>query len=368
MSFLNVGGESWEDLALDEGLVHMGHNCNHLELDPTIHEAMIRAIEGDAYRNYTPPYGFDELAALMAADVDVPGTEVMVTQGATEAIYQAMAAILGPGDQTIVSDPGWPHIPNFARSFGSEVVTISVYSPNAGWKLVPEIVRDYVTPRTKLITVIDPLNPLGSCYDEAEIKALCEIAEENDAWLLHDATYRDFAIGGNFPAPRYSDRAVMNISLSKICGFAGLRVGASIAHPSLMARIREYQVNRLGGNWVAQQGAIAAFQTKPKWKPRVLEMNKRNQEAIKACIDTIDELEMIAWPPAANFVAIDVTGTGQDSEAVVRAVLDEGFVIRSGNYTSDLYGPNFVRVTTTVPDDDVRRFCDALPRALMRLT
>ena len=53
---------------------------------------------------------------------------------------------------------------------------------------------------------------------------------------------------------------------------------------------------------------------------------------------------------------------------MVRAVLDEGFVIRSGNYTSDLYGPNFVRVTTTVPDDDVRRFCDALPKALDRVS
>ena len=97
-------------------------------------------------------------------------------------------------------------------------------------------------------------------------------------------------------------------------------------------------------------------------------MNRRNQEAIKACVDSIDALEVISWPPAANFVAIDITGTGRDSEAVVRAVLDEGFVIRSGNYTSDLYGPNFVRVTTTVPDDDVRRFCDALPKALDRIS
>ena len=247
----------------------------------------------------------------------------------------------GPGDQTIVSDPGWPHIPNFARTLGSEVISISVYSPNAVWKLVPEIVRDHVTPRTKLIMVIDPLNPLGSCYDEEEIKALCEIADLNDAWLLHDATYRDFA---------------------------RLRVGASIAHPALMARIRQHQVDRLGGNWVAQQGAIAAYQTKPNWKPRVLEMNRRNQEAIKACVDEIDSLDIISWLPAANFVAIDVIGTGHDSEAVVRAVLDEGFVIRSGNYTSEIYGPNFVRVTTTVPDEDVRRFCDALPRALKRLT
>jgi len=364
MEFLNVGGKKWEDLALSDEVIHMGHNCNQLELDPTIHRAMVRAIENDDYRNYTPPYGFEELRRLMYDDVGVPGVEVMVTQGATEAIYHAMSTILKPGDQTIVSDPGWPHIANFARQLGSEVVEVPIYSSNTRHKMLPELVREYMTARTRLVTVIDPLNPLGSSYSEAEIKGLCKLVEDNDAWLLHDATYRDFARDGHFPAVRYSERAVMNISLSKICGFAGLRVGATIAHPRLMTRIAEMQVSRLGGNWIAQQGAIAAYRSKANWCPKVLEINRHNQKTLQACISRIPGLRTIVPSSSGNFLAIDVTKTGYDAETIVKATLDAGFVIRSGGYTSKRFGNQFVRVTTTVPPDHVEKFCDAFPAAV----
>src|SRR3546814_295487 len=192
----------------------------------------------------------------MKADVGVEDVDVMVTQGATEAIFQAMSTVLQPGDQAIVTDPGWPHIGNFARQLGAEVIEIPIYGAPSEGKLTADTVRKHLTPRTKLITLIDPLNPLGTSYSENEIKAMCELAEEQGAYFLHDATYRDFATDGHFPAIRYSDRAIMNISLSKICGFAGMRVGATLAHPRLLRQIRERQVNRLGGNWVAQRGAI----------------------------------------------------------------------------------------------------------------
>jgi aspartate/methionine/tyrosine aminotransferase len=367
MGFLDVGRKKWEDLARDPNLIHMGHNCNQLELDPAIHEAMIRAIQDDDYRNYTPPYGFEELRTLMQEDVEIPGTEIMVTQGATEAIYQAMATILAPGDQAIVSDPAWPHIATFARSLGAEVVEIPIYSSKTNWKLSPDLVREYITPRTKLVAVIDPLNPLGSSYSEEEIKELCTLAEEHGAYVLHDATYRDYAQRGHFPATRYYDRAVMNISLSKICGFAGLRVGATIASPGLLRRIAEKQVGRLGGNWVAQQGAIAAYRSKMNWRPRVLEINRRNQETLRMCIDDISGVETIVYPSSGNFLAVDVSGTGHDAEAVVRAGLDVGFVIRSGVYTSKRYGNEFVRITTTVPSENVVRFCELFPGVIRQL-
>lgn len=361
MEFLNVGGKSWEDLALDPTLTHMGHNCNQLAIDPGIDAAMIAAIERRDYRNYTPPYGFEELRALMKEDVGVPGVEVMVTQGASEAIYQAMATILSPGDQTIVADPGWPHIANYARMLGSEVVEVPIYSANSACKLLPDLVREQLTPRTRLITVIDPLNPLGSSYTEAEIKELCRIAEANDAYLLHDATYRDFAVDAHHPAIRYSERAVMNLSLSKVCGFAGLRVGASLAHPSLMARIADHQVGRLGGNWVAQRGAIAAYRGKNAWRPRVVATVRRNQERLAATIDRVPGLRVVVTPSSGNFLAVDVSDTGRDAEALVRGALAAGFVLRSGAYTSQRFGERFVRITLTLPESDVDRFCAVLP-------
>ena len=367
MDFLDVGGRSWEELAQNRSVVHMGHNCNQLPLDPSIHAAMVAAIESDEYRNYTPPYGFDELRSLIKKDVGVPDADVLVTQGATEAIFQAMSTVLQPGDQMIVSDPAWPHIATFARQLGAEVIEIPIYDAAVGYKLDAERVGAHMTRRTKLVAVIDPLNPLGSYYTEDEIRALCRVVERSDAYLLHDATYRDFAIGAPFPAILCSDRAFMNISLSKICGFAGLRVGATLANPGFVARVHERQVNRLGGNWVAQKGAIAAYLTKDVWRPEVLRINRENQATLQACLAGIEGLRTIAYPSAGNFLAVDVTGTGKDAEEVVRAVLDAGFVIRSGAYTSPRFGDRFVRITTTVPSGHVAALCAALPDAIARI-
>lgn len=366
IQFLDVGGESYEDLALNRDLVHMGHNCNLLPLHPAIHEAMVEAIRADAWRVYAPPMGFAELRELIRDDVGVAGADVMVTQGATEAIYQAMATLLKPGDQAIMSDPGWPHIANFARALGAEAVELPVYSPNARYKLLPELVRDAVTPRTRLIAVIDPLNPLGSGYTEREIQELCAIAEGCGAYLLHDSTYRNFAADGHFPAIRYSKRAVMNVSLSKIAGFAGLRIGATLADPELVKRIAEWQVSRLGANWVSQRGAIAAYRTKGEWLPKVVETSRRHLAELNSAIEAVEGLRVLVYPSSGNFLAADVTGTGLGSEDVVRAVLEEGYVIRSGNYTSKRFGNKFVRVTATVPAEAVAGFAKALPKAIAK--
>lgn len=368
MEFLNVGGRSWEDLALSHDVLHMGHNCNHLEIDSAINEAMISAIGENAYRNYTPPYGFKELRNLIHEDLGVPSAKVLVTQGATDAIYQIMSAVLRPGDQVLVSDPGWPHIANFARGLGAEVVEVPIYAAATGYKMHPDLLREYITPRTKLIAVIDPLNPLGSRYSESEIRDLCHLADQSGAYFLHDSTYRDFAEGQHFPAVRYYDRAAVTISLSKTCGFAGLRVGAAIAQGKLFDLLTTNHISRLGGNWVAQRGAIAAYRTKPKWLPKVLEVNRQHQAEIKTCIDRLKKIRPIVFPSGGNFLAIDVTETENIANAIVETVLDFGIVIRSGNYTSKRFGDRFLRVTTTVPPDYVSRFCEVFPQALRKVS
>ena len=365
--YLNVGGRSWEELAQDSRVIHMGHNCNHLELDPSIHAAMISAIDADEYRNYTPPYGFEELQELMKADVGVDDVEVMVTQGATEAIFQGMSTVLQPGDQVILADPGWPHIAAFARQLGAEVIEVPIYPRQSEGKLTDALVLPHITPRTKLIAIIDPHNPLGTSYTEAEIKSMCALVEQHDAYLLHDATYRDFAIDGHYPAIRYSERAIMNISLSKICGFAGMRVGATLTNPKMLRKIRDRQISRLGGNWVAQRGAIAAYKTKKSWQPRVLETSRRNQRVLNDCLAKLEGIRVLIYPSSGNFLSVDVTGTGHSAAEFVSAVLDGGFVIRSGGYTSPRFGDEFVRITTTVPPSDIDLLCEAMPRIVAGL-
>lgn len=364
LDYLNVGGQEWEDLAQSDTVIHMGHNCNHLDLDDSIHAQMIEALAADEYRNYTPPYGFEPLRQLMKEDVGVDGVDVMVTQGATEAIFQALSSVLGPGDQMIVSDPAWPHIGVFARLLGAEVVEIPIYPDRSEGKMTADLISPHISARTKLIALIDPLNPLGTQYSEAEVKAICELAQRHGLYLLHDATYRDFGVQPHYPAIASYERALMSISLSKICGFAGMRVGAILAYPQLMRQIYERQISRLGGNWIAQRGAIAAYRTKQTWCPKVLATNRRNQQALKATLDGIADLRVLAFPSSGNFLAVDVSRTGCTSQQIAKKVLDAGFIVRAGGYTSPRFGDRFIRITTTIPPADVDKFCAAAPRIL----
>jgi aspartate/methionine/tyrosine aminotransferase len=363
MAFLDVGGRSWEELATDSAVIHMGHNCNQLPLDASIDEAMVSLVREGAYRNYPPPYGTEELRAAIQSDVAVEDTDVLVTNGSTEAIYQALAMMLHDPGEAIVSDPAWPHIASFATSLGSTVINVPIYAADCAYKLSPGLLERFITNKTRAIAIIDPLNPLGSSYSESEIRAICDIAARRGIYVLHDCTYRDFS-PAFVPALRYYDRVVMTVSLSKSCGFAGLRLGALIARPALFRQIADNQIARLGVNIVTQAGALAAYRSKHAWLPKVLETNSNNQRALKACVDSVGGLRSLVYPSMGNFLAVDVTETGSRAEDIVRSTLEAGFVIRSGAYTSQEFGERFVRVTTTVPTENVERFCKAFPAAV----
>jgi aspartate aminotransferase len=365
MAFLDVAGRSFEALTADPSLVQMGHNCNFLPLEPSIKQAMINALSDESFRNYAPSFGLERLRELVKDDVGVPDVEVLITHGATEAIYQAMATIVGPGDEVIVSDPAWPHIANFARSLGAKVISIPIFEAAEGYKLSVERVTAAATPRTKLITLIDPLNPTGAGYAPADIIAFAALAERLGSYFLQDATYRDFAQSFT-PALKFSRRALMNVSLSKTCGFAGLRFGALLAHSSLFNKITDRQISRLGVNSVVQRGAIRAFETKGSWLSEMRRINAMHQDMIRKSLGNSGAKAMTN-PSCGNFVAIDVTDTGLTAEKIVAGILEEGVVVRSGLYTSETYGDRFLRVTTTVPTASVTRFCQVFPTVMNRL-
>ena len=358
--FLDVGGKDWEDLATDTSLLHMGHNCNHLPLDPRIKEALMAAMEAEEYRNYPPPYGFERLRTLIGEGLDLPEAEVLITHGSTDAIYQGLSVILRPGDEIITTDPGWPHIPNFALGLGASVVEIPIYSPNTQYKLVPELVEERINERTRLIAIIDPLNPLGSSYTEEEIKTLCGLAEKHGLYVLHDSTYRDFA-DEHYPAVRYYERAFMSVSLSKACGFSGFRIGAVVSRKPLFDEMLEKHVSRLGVNWIAQRGAIAAYESKAEWLPELLKANRQHHTQIHECLQDVEGMNFVVHPSMGNFVAVDVAGMGCSAEDIVKEVLEAGIIIRAGGYASPRFGNKFLRITTTVPTEHVTRLCEVLP-------
>ena len=126
----------FEDMYMDEDMIWMGQNTNHLH-DDTIADAMIEAIREKNYCKYPAPEGFSELKQLILDDLGLKNLEVLLTSGATESLYLVMQALLEPEDNVILSDPGYFIIGDFASRFENEGRYVPIYYDANDYKLTP---------------------------------------------------------------------------------------------------------------------------------------------------------------------------------------------------------------------------------------
>jgi len=343
----------------DKEMIWMGQNTNHLNDHDEIKEAMIEFIKSNEYCKYPPPEGFPELQELILKDLGLKnGFESLITAGGTESLYLCMHSYIELGDGIITSDPGYLIIENFARRFGAKVTSIHIYNKECSYKLTPKLARDNIGEKTKIISLIDPLNPLGSSYTKDEIKEFAEIAEERDLYLLHDITYRDFAKKHYLAAKHAPERTLTIYSFSKICGMAGLRIGAVVTVPEMMEPLKAVIINDLGTNALSQIGAIKALKTKKKWIKRVREHTYENQKIIKKAVDEVEGSFIPVYPSNANMMAIDIYNTGVSPDDLTECLLKRKIFVRQGSYTSRFYGDRYIRLSFSIPKEQVEVFAE----------
>lgn len=360
MSDLNTRNRYFDELFSTEGLLWMGQNTNHIPTHPAVRQAMIDSVTSGEFNAYAPPLGFEALRAAIVADLGIDGVEAVVTEGGVNALATICRARCRPGTTLVTTDPTWKWPGLFARQQGAEVVEIPIYDPAAGYKLTADALERAVDRRTALIYIVDPNNPLGICYTQAEIEAFARIAQECGALLVHDCTYRDFATG-HYPALKASfDNVVVTMSFSKWLGLAGLRIGAFVAAPALAADIASWSTGVLGASVVAQRAAMAGLSVKAEWMAEVRRINKENQERIVAATRPFG-FAVPVHPSHGNFLVIETLDAGVRPEALVAAAKAEGIMIRQGTYHTERFGDRFIKVSTSVPDAWVERFCERLP-------
>ena len=348
----------FEAVFMDKEMIWMGQNTNELHIghNEDVHKAMIDCIGSDEYCKYPPPEGFTELHSLILKDLELEGLSIYVNAGATESLYLAMNAVLSPEDNVITPDPGYLIIDNFASRFANEVRQVKIYSEENGYKLTPKLVRENMDENTKVILLIDPLNPLGSSYTEEEIKEFAEIAMENDIYLIHDVTYRDFSYNHTLAAKYAPDHTITCYSFSKIFGMAGLRLGAIISSPDVIDVVKSIIINDVGTNMVAQAGAIAALKSKSEWIDRVRDTTFENQKIIKEAVDQCEGVFLPVYPSSANMMGIDLSGAGIDPEKMSSYLIEKKVFTRQGSYTSNTFGHNYLRVSYSIDPEKVKVF------------
>ncbi len=304
---------------------------------------------------------------LVARDLGIDGSPPFLTSGGTEALYMAMRALLGPGDEVVASDPSYLVIHRFIEHSGARPVCADIYRPP--YRLTAERAAELVGPRTTMLLLIDPLNPLGSGYPREEVRALAELAHDRHLLLVNDVTYRDFSEGHTLAAEFAPEETVTVWSVSKNCGLAGLRLGGFSARPELSKKIARFNTNDLGVNILAQVAARAALRTKPEWIDGVVRTTRRNGLRVQEVGRGVPGVTAPVGPSRANMTVLDISATGLSPETVQEELLRRhGVFVRSGNYLSPTHGPKFVRVSFSNPPEQIERFARAFPEAMRALT
>jgi len=344
----------------------LSQNTNHLVPPEVVRGALEEAIRERRYEGYPVATGDPELIELLRADLGLSGQTPFVTGGGTEALYMTTRALLKPNDEVIASDPSYLIIHKFIELAGARTKNLDIYQ--APYRLTADRVQEAIGPSTRMILLIDPLNPLGSGYPREEVRAIAEIAHDRRLFLINDITYRDFSDGHALAAEFAPEETVTIWSVSKNCGLAGMRLGGFVASKELTAAIGRFNTNDLGVNVLAQTAARAALRTKPTWIGGVVRQTRENGERIRAVVRGVPGTSLPAYPSRANMTVIDIADTGVAPEALQDEMLRRHLVfLRAGNYLSPAHGRRFVRLSFSNPPNDIERFATAFPEALRTL-
>jgi aspartate/methionine/tyrosine aminotransferase len=344
----------------------MGQNTNHAKPHAAVIEAMERCIRDEEFHVYAPPAGLEELRQGIVSDLGLKDHAALVSDGAVSSLYHVCHTLLRPGDEFITTDPTWNWPMAFARSVGAIVKQIPIYGAEYGYRLAPERLAAAITPKTRVVYLVDPNNPLGTACTSAEIESIAAIAKAAGAYLIHDCTYRHFAHSHELAAKHYPDRTLTIYSFSKWLGLAGLRVGAVVADPDLIERLAGSPPNNLGSSILSQRAALAGLKIKSEWFPGVLTQQRANQKLINDAVTRIPGLEMPVYPSNGNFIVIECEKAGVKPEALVAAFQERKIMIRQGAYHTPTFGDRFIKVSTSVPSLWVEEFVALLPAMVER--
>jgi aspartate aminotransferase len=178
-----------------EGLDVCGFGAGEPDFDTPEHikRAAIEAIEA-GFTKYTPSSGIPELRQAIAEKLSADNqltyraSQIIVSNGAKHACYNAILATCQPGDEVIIPSPYWVSYPDMVRLAGADPVIVPT-TERMGWKMRAEDFENAMTPRTKMLILNSPGNPTGAVYTREEMQGIVDVAAEEDIYILSDEIY-----------------------------------------------------------------------------------------------------------------------------------------------------------------------------------
>jgi len=290
----------------------------------TIVEAASAAVLDPRNYRYTPAVGLPELREAIAAKtlrdsgLEVAASQVVVTNGGKQAVYQAFATIVDPGDEVLLPAPYWTTYPEAIQLAGGVPVEVFAGS-DQGYLVTVEQLEAARTERTKVLLFVSPSNPTGAVYSAAETAAIGEWALSHGIWVISDEIYQNLtysddpdvaprAISIVEAVPALADTTILVNGVAKTYAMTGWRVGWMVGPLDAMKAAGNLQ-SHLSSNVsnISQRAALAAL-TGPQ--DAVEEMRRAFDRRRRLIVDELNKIDGIVCPvpEGAFYVYPDVTG------------------------------------------------------------
>jgi len=235
-------------LAQDCGAINLSQGFPEFDAPAALREAVMRHV-GGGNNQYAPMTGLPELREQVAAKVALlygrevsPETEVTITHGATEAIFAAIQALIGPGDEAVVFDPAYDSYEPAVTLAGGLTRHVALQAPE--FTIDWQALEDVLGPRTRLIIVNSPHNPTGMVLQPQDLDRLAEMARGRRLWFISDEVYEHMVFDGQrhhsfIGHPELYSRSLVISSFGKTLHATGWKVGYCVAPPPLGAELRK---------------------------------------------------------------------------------------------------------------------------------
>jgi len=334
-------------------------------------EAAVAACRDPRNHRYTPAGGLPELRQAIAektmrdSGYAVSPAQVLVTNGGKQAIYEAFAAMVDPGDEVIVPAPYWTTYPEAIQLAGGTAVPV-LADDAQGYKVTVEQLEAARTPHTKVLLFVSPSNPTGAVYTAEEIREIGRWVEDHQLWVLTDEIYEhlvyDGVETGSMPVlcPYLADNCVVVNGVAKTYAMTGWRVGWMIAPTDLIkaaGNLQSHATSNVAN--VSQRAALAAITGDLS---AVEEMKRAFDRRRHTIVRMLNEIEGVTCPmPEGAFYAFPrvtgLLGREYDGRRIETSAELSEYILDAAEVAvvpGEAFGaPGYLRLSYALGDDDL---------------
>lgn len=334
-------------------------------------EAAVAAAREPAMHRYTPASGLPALRQAIAdktlrdSGYEIDAAQVLVTNGGKQAVFQAFASVLDPGDEALLPTPCWTSYPEVIKLAGGVPVTVFA-GADQDYKVTVEQLEAARTERTKVLLHCSPSNPTGAVYTPEETIAIGQWALEHGIWVITDEIYEHLLYEDAAPAhivrlvPELAERTIVLNGVAKTYAMTGWRVGWMVGPLDVVKAATSFQ-SHLTSNVsnVAQRAALEAVSGDLTVVSEMREAFDRRRRTIVDMLSSIEGFEVpvpkgafYAYPSVEGVLGKQIRGRVPTTSAeLADLILDE---VEVAVVPGEAFGPSgFLRLSYALSDADL---------------